>query len=161
FAVSKLEIDNGISETMQSPCQVMAVAEGHGCDWAMVGSTGEELTLRLVKDVPIHGRVLDPDGKPVAGAKLTVWSMSAAKGDDLGNYVEEGRKGFGVAFAKDWRGPLPGQPAVLTTDAEGRFHLKGAGRERVIRFLVEGPAIASSYVSDVMTRVAETVTDNR
>jgi RNA polymerase sigma factor (sigma-70 family) len=161
FAIAKSELDNGVAETMQSPCQVMAVAEGHGCDWAKVGSAAEELTLRLVKDLPIHGRILDTDGKPVVGARLTVWSMSAPKGDDLGDYLKEARKGFGIPFAKDWRGPLPGQPAVLTTDTEGRFHLKGVGRERVIRFLLEGPAIASSYVAHVMTRASETVTAER
>src|SRR5262249_7577085 len=49
----------------KAPAQVMAVAEGHGCDWEIVGSADKELTLRLVKDVPISGHILDPDGQPV------------------------------------------------------------------------------------------------
>src|SRR5262249_1827115 len=55
-----------------------------------------------------------------------------------------------------WYGPLPGQPAVLTTGADGRFRLAGAGRERVVHFRIEGPGIASSSL-EVMTRAAETV----
>jgi protocatechuate 3,4-dioxygenase beta subunit len=149
FAVPKSELEKSL--------QVMAVAEGHGCDWLKVGAAGEELTLRLVKDVPISGRVLDPEGKPVAGAKVTVTGVSAPKGDDLGEYIEAVRKGlFGYHFAKDWSGPLAGRPAVLTTGADGRFKLAGAGRERVVHVHVEGPAIATTDLA-VMTRAAEKV----
>jgi RNA polymerase sigma factor (sigma-70 family) len=137
--------------------QIMAVARDHGCDWAAVGSAGEELTLRLVKDVPIRGRILDPDGRPVTGARLTVEFLGAPRGDDLGEYLKERRKGFGLMYAKVWNGSLPGSPAVLTTGADGRFTLTGAGRERIVFFRIEGPGIASSSL-DVMTRVADTVT---
>jgi hypothetical protein len=65
--------------------QVMAVGEGYGCDWARIdtaaGST--ELNLRLVKDVPISGRILDQDGKPIAGAKLHLSSVQAYPGEKL------------------------------------------------------------------------------
>src|SRR5262249_41126158 len=81
FNFSRSELDQSDSENI--PGQVMAVAEGLGCDWAEVGPAGEALTLRLVKDVPIRGRIFDPDGQPVAGAKVTVVGVSAAKGEDL------------------------------------------------------------------------------
>jgi RNA polymerase sigma factor (sigma-70 family) len=135
-----------------SPRQVMAVADGHGCDWAPIGQ--EELTLRLVKDVPINGRILDPDGKPVVGAKLSVTSVSAPNAG-LESYLDAFRKGEGDASAKDWNAPLPGQPAVTTGD-DGRFRLAGAGRERIVHLRLEGPAIASTTLN-VMTRKAETV----
>jgi RNA polymerase sigma factor (sigma-70 family) len=154
FAVSRSEREKGVAG--DSPLQVMAAAEGHGCDWVNIDPAAEELTLRLVRDVPIRGRVLDPDGKPVAGARLTVRSLCAVQGDDLGGYLEEARKGFGLAFAKEWEGPLLGPAAVLTTGADGRFRLDGAGRERVVFFRVEGPAIASTSL-EVMTRAAEPV----
>jgi RNA polymerase sigma factor (sigma-70 family) len=156
FTVSRSELEKDSTE--KSVPQVMAVAQGQGCDWAKVGPAEEEVILRLVKDVPVSGRILDPDGKPVAGAKLTWWSMSAPKGDDLREFLEEARKGYGIAFAKDWRGPLPGQPNVLTTGADGRFRLTGVGRERIVRFYVEGPAIATSYVMAV-TRATEMIVD--
>jgi len=53
---------------------VVAAAEGHGFAWARVrpGASGD-LTLRLVKDdVPLRGRVLDLQGKPVAGATVRI-----------------------------------------------------------------------------------------
>jgi RNA polymerase sigma factor (sigma-70 family) len=89
------------AEPWQQP-QVLASAPGYGPDWVVLDASGpvKGLTLRLVKDVPVSGRILDPDGKPVAGAKLAVWFVSAAKGEDLGGYLEEARKGRGYAFAK-------------------------------------------------------------
>jgi hypothetical protein len=52
---------------------------------------------------------------------------------------------------------MPGQPAVLTTGADGRFRLAGVGRERLVQFRVEGPGIASAWLGTVMTRAAEKV----
>jgi hypothetical protein len=54
--------------------RVAASADGFGLGWDEVRSrdgeaaTDAELTLRLVKDVPIEGRILTLEGKPVAGA---------------------------------------------------------------------------------------------
>jgi RNA polymerase sigma factor (sigma-70 family) len=155
FAVAASEMDNGSAE--KSTLKVMAVAAGHGCDWVALDLVDKELTLRLVKDVPINGRILDPEGKPVAGAKLTVRWVVVPKGDDLEIYIKESRKGYGPASTKDWNGPLPGGPAALTTGPDGRFRLAGVGRERVVRFWVEGPGIASMYLHDVMTRASETL----
>jgi protocatechuate 3,4-dioxygenase beta subunit len=151
FAISRSELAKGSAEW--SPSQVMAVAEGYGCDWLAVGPAEEELTLRLVKDVPITVRILDPDGRPVAGARLTVISVFAPQ--DLGSYLAANRKGEGYTLTKSWDGPLAGRPAVATTGADGRFRVAGAGRERVVGVRLEGPAIASVFLY-VMTRVAET-----
>jgi RNA polymerase sigma factor (sigma-70 family) len=155
FAVPRAERDKSAAE--KSPSQVMAIAKDHGCDWLPVGSGKAELTLRLVKDVPIRGCILDPDGKPVVGAKLRVTGLSAPRGDDLDSYLQAVRKeDYRYAFARDWSGPLPAQPAVLSTGADGRFSLAGIGRERIIRLHLEGPAIATADL-EVMTRVAKTV----
>jgi RNA polymerase sigma factor (sigma-70 family) len=154
FTVEKSELDK--VNISHRTVQVMAVADGHGCDWAAVGSAEEELTLRLVKDVPITVRILDADGKPVAGAEIRVMGVWVPKGEDLGGYLDQVRKAGGYAVAKSWDGPLAGQPAVPITGADGRFRLSGAGRERVVHLRVEGPGIASSGLY-VMTRVAEPV----
>jgi RNA polymerase sigma factor (sigma-70 family) len=51
--------------------QVLAVAKGYGCSWATADATAAgALTLRLVKDTPVGGRILDADGRPVVGARL-------------------------------------------------------------------------------------------
>lgn len=43
------------------PLKVLAVAKGYGCAWESVGSGGKELTLRLVKDAVVSGRIVDAD----------------------------------------------------------------------------------------------------
>jgi protocatechuate 3,4-dioxygenase beta subunit len=154
FTIPRALLEEGVAE--KAPPQVMAVAEGHGCDWVEVGAAGQELTLRLVKDVPISGRILDPDGKPVVGARLKVMGVSVPKGDDLEAYLDAIRKRDGYPFGKSWNRSLPGQPAVLTTGADGRFRLAGAGRERIVHFRLEGPAIAAAGLY-AMTRAAEPV----
>jgi RNA polymerase sigma factor (sigma-70 family) len=149
FAVTRAGLEKTIAD--QPAPRVMAVADGLGCDWVEFEAGGQELHLRLVVDQPINPRILDLNGRPVAGARLTVKGVSAAEGEDLDKYFALVRKGAGRHFAKEWNGPIPGRPAVLTTDADGRFHLSGVGRERVVNLIVEGPAIATS-VLDVMTR---------
>jgi RNA polymerase sigma factor (sigma-70 family) len=106
--------------------QVVALAKGYGPDWANVqpGAKGEGLTLRLVKDdLPIKGRVLDVQLRPVAGATVQV------------HPTDEGSLS-----------PWPGLPKSATTDKEGRFVLTGIGRGRGVRLSVAGPTIASQTV---------------
>jgi RNA polymerase sigma factor (sigma-70 family) len=156
FTVARSALDQPEADGPQA--QVMAVAPGFGCAWAQVGPAGREITLRLVNDVPIRGRILDPDGQPVVGAKLTVFGLSAAKNEDLSRYVQGVRTGVPEGLPKFWRGPLPGRPAVLTTARDGRFRLAGVGRERLVYLWVEGPTIAKASMH-VMTRAAAPVTD--
>jgi RNA polymerase sigma factor (sigma-70 family) len=113
--------------------QVLAVAKGYGCAWTTADATAAgDLTLRLVKDAPVKGRILDADGKPVAGVKLTVAGVAAAKGHD------------GQPGARGWEGPLPGQAKVLTTGSGGRFQVAGVGSDRVVHLRLEGRGIATA-----------------
>jgi RNA polymerase sigma factor (sigma-70 family) len=152
FAIDKSELDKADED--HPTINVMAVAEGYGCDWAAVGEDGKtgELTLRLVKDVPITVRILDADGKPVAGAKLTMRDLIAPQ--DLGSYLDAIHNYKAYVSTKRWDGPLPGQSAVVTTGADGHCRLTGAGGERIVSFRLEGPAIASTSLH-VMTREAQ------
>jgi hypothetical protein len=53
---------------------VIAVKEGYGPAWAAIKDSGSgvEFNLKLVKDVPVEGRILNQNKEPVAGAKLFV-----------------------------------------------------------------------------------------
>ncbi len=128
--------------------RVAASADGFGLGWDSISgrdakfSAEAELTLRLVKDVPIEERILNLEGKPVAGARLTVDFIKAFPGEDISSYIEGVRSGLGYEDStRTWfRGP-PGRPDPITTDERGRFHLAAVGRERLVRFQVEGPGI--------------------
>jgi RNA polymerase sigma factor (sigma-70 family) len=144
FTFARVELDKSDADAL--PPLVLAVAEGHGCNWVNVSPAAEELTLRLVKDQSISGRILDADGKPVASAKLTVKGVAVAKGTNRSRFVDTIPHGGDLRdkFTGGWAGPLPGQPAVLTTGADGRFQLAGVGPDRVVGLHLEGPAIATA-----------------
>ena len=153
--VSKPELDR--HSARGSPMQIMAAAQDYGCDWEQIGQTEAEMTLHLVKDVPINGHILDPEGRPVAAAKITVAAVLTVKGDDLAAYLEQVRLNLGNAIAKRWTGPLAGRPDAVMTDRDGRFCLTGVGRDRLVQLRVEGPAIVSMNLGIVMTRATETI----
>ena len=67
---------------------------GIGLAWVEAGSLlkGGEATLRLVRDdVPIRGRVVDPQGRPIAGATVRLCRIGAVKaGADLDAMLASG-----------------------------------------------------------------------
>jgi protocatechuate 3,4-dioxygenase beta subunit len=152
------------SKTGAPTVTVEAAASGYGCDWTTLGEAeaGRELTLRLVKDdAPISGRILDREGKPVAGAKLRVMRIAAYAGEDLTKMLQAaGRKTWSPPLALAWdkycRNPLAGQANVLKTHTDGRFRLTGVGRDRTVDLAIEGPGIQSTKIT-VMTCAGEGV----
>src|SRR5438874_3030393 len=73
----------------------------------------ENYVVRLDRAVPIGGRVVDPDDKPVAEAKVS-WGQ----GDDFGM-----RKPPQYHELMDRRGRVETSTIEVITDAEGRWHL--------------------------------------
>jgi RNA polymerase sigma factor (sigma-70 family) len=133
--------------------QVVAVAEGYAPDWAPMPDPGGkrpkgELTLRLVKnDVTIKGCILDLQGKPVAGAKVHVLRLETTAENDLAPFIKTWKSERSSylplnLLTKVWSDPtLVGLPKTVTTDADGRFQLPGAGNERIVMLSVEAPLI--------------------
>jgi hypothetical protein len=102
---------------------VIGVGTGHG-PGIVLASRAEQLanvTVKLVKDLPIEGRVISLEGKPIPGA--------AAR-----------KRGRRVDPA------LLGLTAALVTAADGTFRVKGVGRERLVVLRFEGPTIETSEV---------------
>ncbi len=143
---------------------VMAMAEGYGPAFKTVGKrqAAGDLTLQLAKDdVPIVGRILDLQGKPVAGVTVRVRGLYQAKQGDLAPFVEGLRtrkEGYAVHndLLRGWY-DLGNLYPTLTSDADGRFRLKNVGRERMVMLRIEGPSIETREVN-VLTRPCETIT---
>jgi RNA polymerase sigma factor (sigma-70 family) len=113
--------------------QVVAAAKGYGPAWAasLEGLDKGELTLRLVKDdVPVKGRVLDLEGRPVAGAAVRVVRVT------VGNDVHHSL----------WQPSWVGLTGDVRTDRGGRFTLSGVGRGRNVLLSIEGPGIEHKLV---------------
>jgi RNA polymerase sigma factor (sigma-70 family) len=156
FSLPRTEVDQAES--------VVAVAPGLGPDWVSLKKAVDgELTLRLVKDdVPIQGRILDLEGRPIAGATIRLIRVRKMPAGDLTPWIEAlqakpgDRNAVGHVHVRYERilssvwGVL-GVPRSVLTDAEGRFRLTGFGREREVRLQVEGPGIEYRSVA-VITR---------
>jgi RNA polymerase sigma factor (sigma-70 family) len=129
--------------------QIAAAAPGLAPAWVQAGDLlkGEEAVLRLVRDdVPIRGRVVDPQGRPIAGATVRLQRVYTAKdGADLERMLASGEldydqagAGYGVPYGTSW----PGGPGAWTTDADGRFEARGIGRDRIASLIIRGPMLA-------------------
>jgi protocatechuate 3,4-dioxygenase beta subunit len=115
----------------------------------------DDLTLQLVPDdVPIAGRIIDLEGKPVRGASLQVLQINAAPDEDLDRWLEAARdrKGLSLQLEHQHLGRETIAPSpIVTTDAEGRFRLTGIGRNRLAMAQLDGPTIVSEYLH-ILTR---------
>jgi RNA polymerase sigma factor (sigma-70 family) len=134
FAFARSELD----ERYLDACRpvVVAVADGLGLDWAELGEPGP-LRFRLVEDLPLEGRILGPDRRPVAGAAVMVREVSCVPAEGPQQRTRD--------RGKTCRGPLPGLPPRVTTAADGRFRVPGVGRDRQVTLALEGPAISPTF----------------
>jgi RNA polymerase sigma factor (sigma-70 family) len=144
---------------------LVATAEGYGPALSKVGKPGgaEERTLRLAKDdVPIRGRVIDLEGRPVAGATIRVDSLRLPVKDDLAPFLDAlraAKDGFPAENEHLTALYNPGVGALfpeVTADNDGRFQLRGVGRERVVGLTIGGPTIETRQVR-VRTRPGELI----
>ncbi|MBI1916034.1 MAG: sigma-70 family RNA polymerase sigma factor [Planctomycetes bacterium] len=128
------------------PMPLLAVADGYGLDWVdlTAGKQPEEVTLRLVKDEVIRGRVLSTEGKPVVGASVSLNGVLATTEGSLDAFLTAWKQEWQLAFQRTGkRLYLPLESVVrTTTDKEGRFQLSGVGAERIALLEVKGAGIA-------------------
>jgi protocatechuate 3,4-dioxygenase beta subunit len=129
----------------------------------------KDRTLRLVKDdVPIRGRILNLEGRPIVGVTVRPVAVVATAAGDLGRLIEaiETNKNLWEDLPKDCYPHIvfPAAAAGLTqttkTDNEGKFTLSGFGRERIVVLRLDGPTIETSLLN-AMTRKGPTVRASR
>jgi RNA polymerase sigma factor (sigma-70 family) len=146
---------------------IVAVAPGYGPAWVEVQpkAAKDKLELRLVKDdVPVNGRVVDLQGRPVPSVTVRVLELLASAKEDLGPWVAAARAKKEGSYDLERQylprqlrsQEIPALPKAATTDADGRFRLTGIGRERMATLQIEGPTIATRQVR-ALTRVGETI----
>jgi RNA polymerase sigma factor (sigma-70 family) len=136
---------------------LVATADGFGADWSDVRPTepATSLSLRLPPDMPIRGKVVDLEGKPVAGATVQVVELSTSESgnidDFLKRWAEDKEKSvtgptFHLITAKSvWPRDGLRQLFATMTAADGTFRLTGIGRDRSVMLGVRGPGVADHY----------------
>jgi len=164
FVVPPSEVDDPNKAEFWKTAQVIALADGLGFALSHVIKKDETLTLRLVRDdVPIKGRVVDLQGNPIAGATARIIAIKANEKEDLTAWYEAlhvRKSGFDVEsdHLTKWLSirDFPAPFSQTITGADGRFELKGVGRERLATLVIEGPTIESACVN-AMTRPADPI----
>jgi beta-lactamase regulating signal transducer with metallopeptidase domain len=145
---------------------LIAEADGFGANewttWTRVDAA-KPVVLELAPDVPVKGRVVDLEGKPVAGVRIENVRVSApSRGESLDPWIEALKMGRDLGstsqmvaksvpwYRMDSQGPT-------TTDKDGRFQLRGIGPERVVDFHLRGETIVYAELT-VATRNMEPLT---
>src|SRR5262245_3687861 len=159
FDVKRSEFDFRSYEFSPAPWRwghLIASAPGLGVAWSQDMTPGKDTELTLsADDAPIEGRLLNLQGQPVAAARVRVLWVFRPKSGDLAQW-QEGLKRLNER--EGWRAvhELQGTMDVAlrrhgldeavppaTTGKDGRFTLKGLGRERVALVRIEGEGIES------------------
>jgi hypothetical protein len=137
---------------------VLATHDSFGAAWANLKVVAKDgtpafgndypLTLRMVADRPIVGRLLDDRGKPIAGAEVRVEQLYAVPKGDISPVIDALRKfdlePYQTSYPRIWPNNLAAPMAipVANTDADGRFKLTGIGRDRQANLVATGPGMA-------------------
>jgi uncharacterized GH25 family protein len=134
---------------------LVARAAGFAAVWVelrQLTKPGQEAELRLAKaEVPVRGRVLTLEGRPIPGAVVRVGGLSAP----------DGKKGLKEVYQKWPDEPYEaahllkktlshlaaaGLPEQVTTDADGRFEIMGVGDGRLLTLEIKADTIQHQYV---------------
>lgn len=125
----------------------------HALAWLDLGEGADrsDIELKLEQQVPITGRILDTEGKPVVGAKIRTRTVKRARTGTLDDVLAE--------FKRDWTRALQGDSIPLLvpegawedrlkTDAEGRFSLNSMPKDCIVMLHAESAngSRASIYV---------------
>ncbi len=135
FTFAPAEIDDGpmnMWDGWWKSTQVVAAAKGYGPGWVLLEDIRKgELTLRLAEDnAPVHGRIIDLQGHPVAGARLRVIRLECG-----GDFIKD------FLWQTSWTGLT-----TAATEKDGGFTLRGLGGGRKALVVVEGPTIAHQFL---------------
>ena len=133
---------------------LVAAADGYGLGWTAMpkDKASTDLTIRLVKDELIRGRVLTTEGKPVANARISVITVSDFGADGVKGFLDVWKSGeLNRQQAIDDRPnatPVPlnkvFKPSI--TDKDGRFQIHGAGAQRFVMLGLSSPSIGEEML---------------
>ncbi len=162
FTVDRIDLASGPVRDGYPGVFLAAFAEGYGPGWTRelaIGDPDGNLVELVADDAPIEGRLIDLEGRPLPGVTVRVVHVDATPAEDLSPWLSATRSDPNAPlnwFFSMFTRSLPAGLSLLIppveTGADGRFILRGAGRERISSILIQGPRIRTR-VLQVMTRV--------
>ena len=141
--------------------ELTASAPGYGAiGFKVADAGGGEVELRLVvDDVPLRGRILDMQGRPLAGVTVQVAGINDPPAGDLdamlaSGSIEPGRASRGFYDAAWWtKQGSEWTRRTLRSGDDGRIRIEGAGRDRLVLLEFRAPGIGAGRLW-AMTRPA-------
>ncbi|MEX0742436.1 MAG: M56 family metallopeptidase, partial [Phycisphaeraceae bacterium] len=141
---------------------IAASAPGFGPAWIEyedIQQPDQPITLKLVEDLPVQGRIVNLEGEPLAGETIKIYGPFAAEDEDLSAWLAAISAGEPPWTAwkktpKSIAAKLVGIPETVVSDADGRFEIRGVGRERHFGLMFESEMVAHKSVK-VATRLME------
>lgn len=128
---------------LEHDAMIVATAKGFGADWIDLRRPPKgPVSLCLPKDdLPVAGRIIDLEGKPIANANIAVTGVERLRSGDLTVYIDAFKKADKYTFPSFpptiWIAPAAlDVPVAATTDKDGKFQLPGFGRERLVQLTV-------------------------
>jgi RNA polymerase sigma factor (sigma-70 family) len=130
---------------------ILVAADGHGFNWIDTPKLEDpKQTVQLPKEHRISGRVIDTQGKPLAGLKVEVASAFAPEKGNLDEFLQTWKREWETALRQSRSSfvPLAKVLGTSSTDKDGRFELRGIGVEQVAKVQISGRGVAqkSLYV---------------
>ncbi len=157
FTVEKSHYDRAAFEPWKyTPVVAVAAGFGLGVSDSEEPDANRDVTVRLAHDdVPIRGRLIDLQGRPVASARIRVERVATSAKGDLTPFLTAAKESkFRIYelrdryLSRDFQftdsfHPIP----TVTADSDGRFVVRGIGREREVSLMVEGSSVRWTEVS--------------
>ena len=153
---------------LANEARLIATAPGFG-----LGVRLKDQQIRLTAgDLPIDGRLVDLEGRPVAGVKVSLGQVMLPQAGAPGAPAAPKKTGAPLTKMRATSGvqTAPGDPVSMAgrlildadgllpdgvvTDADGRFRIAGLGRDVMVNLSLSGPTIALKQVR-VLTRAME------
>jgi protocatechuate 3,4-dioxygenase beta subunit len=118
---------------------VSALAPGYGIGFTMLDPDAPEPSadISLGKEVLVEGRFTDILGKPANGVDVVVGTI---------NQTVQGRVETMMQAPWSPRKDLGAWPGVATTDADGRFRIRGLGRDLMASLTIEDTRFARQNI---------------
>lgn len=116
----------------------------------------KQVEIHLAKPMTLHGRLLGPDDKPIADAKVSVTQLHVPLNRDLDEQIDRlenlspfaGSIGYHESISRPWL--IPGLVTEHNTDADGKFALEGFPAEYIAKIKVSQPAVQTTELSVAM-----------
>lgn len=156
FTFAPSDLGPGVTDYEFRYNSLVAVKDGFGFAVAAGSKFREQKDIPMIAlapDHPIKGRIIDINGQPVAGARLTLFRVYSNDQHDLNNWNVEAEKPRSDFYKAREHVPTINsgrlvrsvvQPGV--TNEKGEFTMSGIGKGRIARLLLEGDGIETQKV---------------